>query len=238
MQARWQSAIPQHKLVNAERYSTRLRIRFHRTQAVKNASPEIDAYIEKSADFAQPILQKIRRLFQKAYPQIEETIKWGFPHFEHKGIVGNMAAFKKHVSFGFWKGQLMSDPEGLFKGVGETCMNALKVKDVSELPADKILVAYIQEAVALNEDEVKSPRPKKKQAKKEVDVPGDLMQALKKNKKAHATFQNFSYTNRKEYVEWVTEAKQESTRQKRLATAVEWMAEGKPKNWKYMKPWR
>lgn len=122
---------------------------------MKKASPEFDAYIAKSAAFARPILKRIRTLFHRACPSIEEKIKWGFPHFEYKGMVGSMAAFKQHVSFGFWKGKLLSDPHKLFAVMGKTT--------------------------------------------------------------------------------WITEAKQEEARSKRLATAIEWMTQGKPRNWKYMK---
>jgi uncharacterized protein YdeI (YjbR/CyaY-like superfamily) len=198
-------------------------------------SPEVDAYIAKSAEFSRPILTKVRSLFHKACPEIEETMKWGFPHFEHKGIVGSMAAFKRHACFGFWKGQLLSDPHNLFNGVGDTAMNAAKITDVAELPPDKILVEYIREAVALNEAGVKLPTPKKKPRKAILEIPDDFLARLKKNKKALAAFQAFSPSHQREYVEWVTEAKQEATSQKRMTTAIEWIAEGKPRNWKYMK---
>ena len=204
-------------------------------QTPANTSPRVDAYIAKSADFAQPILSQIRRLFHKASPKIEETIKWGVPHFEHNGLVGGMAAFKHHVSFGLWKGKFLNDPQGIL-GDAKASMCTVKAKTVSELPADKILIAFIKEAVKLNEHDAKSPKPKvKKTAKKKLVVPAYFLSALKKNKKAFATFEAFTPGKRKEYVEWVTTPKQEATRKTRLATAVQWMAEGKPKNWKYMK---
>ena len=201
---------------------------------MKNHSPEFDAYIANSAEFARPILEKIRKLFHQACPEIEETMKWSFPHFEYKGIVGSMAAFKQHVGWGFWKAALLKDPHKLFTRMGDTSMGGAKVTDVSQLPSDKIVLGYIREAVTLNEQGVKAPAPKKK-LKGELEVPDYFMAALKKNKKALATFEAFSPSNKREYVEWVTEAKQEATREKRLATAIEWMAEGKPRNWKYMK---
>ena len=206
---------------------------------MKNTSPKVDAYIAKKAEFARPILRKLRDLFHEACPEIQETIKWGFPHFEHKGIVGSMAAFKQHVSFGFWKGRIMRDPEGLFKGIGKTNMNMLKVKQLADLPADDILITYIKEADELNDKNKKIPgdNPKVKKTSKELEVPGYFIAVLNKNKQAFETFDDFSYSNRKEYVEWISEAKTETTRQKRLATAIEWLAEGKPRNWKYMKKW-
>ncbi|HLJ10471.1 MAG TPA: YdeI/OmpD-associated family protein [Planctomycetaceae bacterium] len=199
---------------------------------MKNVNPDVDAYIAKSADFARPILKKLRELFHQACPQIEETIKWGFPHFEYKGIVASMAAFKGHASFGFWKGKLLKDPHNVLAAMDSAPMSMAKLSDVSELPADRILLDYIREAVALNEHGVKNP-PRKKRVRRALEIPGWLVKALKQNKKALATFEAFSPSNKREYVEWLTQAKQESTRMKRLASAIEWMAEGKTRNWKY-----
>jgi len=202
---------------------------------MKNTSPEVDAYIAKSAAFARPILTKLRKMFHQACPNVVETMKWSFPHFDYKGMMGSMAAFKQHVSFGFWKGKLLDDPHQLFTGVGNaTSMNALRLTDIADLPADKILLDYIRRAVALNEEAVKAPRSKKR-PKPPLEVPDYILGALKKNKKAHATFEGFSPSHKREYVEWIVEAKQEETRMQRLTTAIEWMAEGKPRNWKYMK---
>ena len=205
---------------------------------MKNTSPDVDAYIEDAAPFAQPILKKVRRVMHKACPTIEETIKWRTPCFEQQGIVAGLSAFKQHVRFAFWKGTLLKDPKGLLDPMGTCGVGAIVWKDVKEMPADAILIRYVKEAVKLNEAGVtfdKSERTKKRA--KKLAVPDHLMQALKKNKKALATFDGFSPSHRKEYVEWVTEAKREATREKRLATAIEWMAEGKPRNWKYMKKW-
>jgi uncharacterized protein YdeI (YjbR/CyaY-like superfamily) len=193
-------------------------------------STRVDDYIAAAPEYARPILEKIRKLYHKACPQIEETIKWGVPHFEYQGVVGAMAAFKHHVGFGFWKGALLEDPLNLFQGVGNSSMCAVKVGSLADLPGDKVLIDYIKEAVALNEQGIKVP---KKAPRKEVDVPDYFLAAIKKNAKALATFEAFSPSCKREYVEWVTEAKQETTRQKRLATTVEWLAEGKSRNWKY-----
>jgi uncharacterized protein YdeI (YjbR/CyaY-like superfamily) len=203
---------------------------------MKNASAEVDAYIARSADFARPILTKLRKLFHQARPDIGEKMKWSFPHFEYRGIVASMAAFKEHVRFGFWKWKLLSDPHNYFGGrkEGETAMNGARITDVSELPPDKILIEYIREAMALNEKGVKTPR-KKPASRGELKVPEDLLAALKRNKKTLATFEGFSPSHKREYVDWLMEAKHEATREKRLATAIEWMAEGKPRNWKYMR---
>src|SRR5262249_14497386 len=150
---------------------------------MKNGSPEFDAYIFDAPAYAKPILTKLRGLFHKACPDIEEVMKWSFPHFEYRGIVANMAAFKNYVRYGFWKASLMSDPHGLFEAMGDTTMGATKAAAVADLPSDKILLEYIREAVALNEKGVKVPTRKKKPAKA-VEVPDYFLAALKKNKKA------------------------------------------------------
>ncbi|MEE8105924.1 MAG: YdeI/OmpD-associated family protein [Planctomycetota bacterium] len=208
---------------------------------MKNTDPRIDAYIEDAPEYAQPILIKLRKLFHRAEPAIEENIKWGNPTFEYQGIVGGMGAFKEHVAWGFWKGNALKDPSGLFPDGGKASPYAIKVSTVKELPADKVLVAYVKEAVELNRKGVNaSPSSgKKKSAKPPARTPADLAVALKlkKNTKAKATFDGFSPSHKRKYIEWLTEAKREETRQKRLATAIEWMAEGKPRNWKYMKKW-
>jgi uncharacterized protein YdeI (YjbR/CyaY-like superfamily) len=216
------------------RLSAHLRVQTVCWRAMKNTDPRIDAYIENAPDFAQPIMTKVRKLFHRAYPDIGETIKWGNPTFEHKGIVGGFGAFKKHVAFGFWKAQAMADPENLFEGNVKASPVTIKWTSVKELPTDKVLVAYIKQAVKLNEDGVKAV--KKKTARKPAPkAPPELMAALKKNKRALKTFEGFSPSAKREYCEWVSDAKREATRDKRIVQAVEWMAEGKPRNWKYMK---
>lgn len=201
---------------------------------MKNRSPEVDAYIAKSPEYARPILKKIRALYHKACPQIEETVKWGFPHFEYKGIVGSMAGFKRYVSYGFWKARLMDDPHKLLALMVKAPMGHANATKVSDLPADKILLEYMRQAIKLNEQGVKPP-PRKTKPRPKLEVPDYFVLALKKNKRALATFEAFSPSHKREYVEWITEAKQEETRANRLATAIEWMSEGKPRNWKYIR---
>jgi hypothetical protein len=193
-------------------------------------NPAVDVYIAKSADFARPILMRLRALMHKACPTVEETIKWGMPHFEYKGVIAGMAAFKQHAAFGFWKRRLMKDPAGFFSK-GESGMGGRKIRSLDELPSDTVLLGYIREAVALNEQGAKVPRSTRKRPP--VRVPAYLAAALKRNAKARRTFGNFSASQRREYVEWLTDAKQEATRERRLASAIEWMAEGKARNWKY-----
>lgn len=195
--------------------------------------PRIDAYIMKSAPFAQPIMEHLRKLVHKACPQVEETIKWGFPHFEYKGILCSMAAFKQHCSFGFWKAALMKDEHKVLKVADKHAMGHFdRITSLESLPADKILLAYIKEAARLNEEDVKLPA-KAKAGKKEIETPEELLKALKKNKAAHKAFENFSPSHRREYIEWITEAKTEATRDKRIQTTIEWLTEGKSRNWKY-----
>ena len=197
--------------------------------------PRVDAYIAKSANFARPILQHLRTLVHKACPDVAETMKWSFPHFDYKGMMCSMASFKHHCAFGFWKASLMSASEK-FTQVGETAMGHLgQIKSLDDLPSDKVMIRYIKEAARLNDEGMKIPPRQKSTTKKELNVPADLASALKRNKKAKEAFDNFSPSHRREYVEWITEAKTEETREKRVTTAIEWMAEGKVKNWKYLR---
>lgn len=198
--------------------------------------PRIDTYIEKSAAFAQPILTHLREIVHRACPDVSETIKWGFPHFEYKGILCSMASFKQHCSFGFWKAAVMSDPLKIMNPVGESGMGHMgKIQSLRDLPADDILTDYIKEAAWLNEQEVRKPAPAKAPADKTLAVPEDLLEALARNESAATTFERFSYSNRKDYLEWIEEAKTQATREKRLNTTIEWLAEGKIRNWKYLK---
>jgi len=196
----------------------------------------IDAYIAKAQDFAKPILRHLRELVHTSCPDVTETIKWGLPHFDYKGMMCAMASFKEHCAFGFWKASLMSDSKLLAMAQSEAAMGHLgKIKSLKDLPADKILIQYIKEACRLNDEGIKVIRPKKTAEKKNLVVPADLKKALARNKKAEEVFKVFSYSNKKDYVDWVTEAKTEETRLKRLTTAIEWIAEGKIRNWKYLR---
>jgi uncharacterized protein YdeI (YjbR/CyaY-like superfamily) len=194
--------------------------------------PRVDAYIEKSAEFAKPILKHIRKLVHSACPEVEEAIKWQFPTFNYKGLLCSMAAFKAHCTFGFWKYKLLfpNDPGcGERDGMGQFG----KMMSLADLPKESVLLRYIKEAVRLNDEGIKLP-PKPKAKPKELVIPDYFSTAIKRNKKATATFEGFSYSHKKEYVQWITEAKREETRQQRLDTAVAWLAEGKARNWKYM----
>jgi len=191
--------------------------------------PRVDAYIEKSAEFSKPILVHIRKLVHKACPDITETMKWSFPHFDHKGTVCSMASFKQHCAFGFWKQALLE--QDAFPAE-KTAMGSFgRITTVKDLPTDKVMIGLIQQAVELNEKGIKVA--KKPVEKKELIVPKDLTSALSKNKTAKATFDKFSPSHKREYVAWIEEAKTEPTRNKRLATTVEWLSEGTSRNWKY-----
>jgi len=192
----------------------------------------VDAYIKKAQPFAQPILTHIRRAVHAAVPDVEETMKWSSPHFDYKGIFCGMAAFKEHVGFGFWKAGLMKD---VLPGSGLSAAGQFgKLASITDLPNDRELAKIIKFAKKLNDDEVKAPSMRKG-PRPELKAPGDLLAALAQNKKAKATFENFPPGQRREYIAWVIEAKQAATRAKRIETAVKWMAEGKVRNWKYVK---
>jgi uncharacterized protein YdeI (YjbR/CyaY-like superfamily) len=201
-----------------------------------NHDPRVDAYIAKSGAFARPILERIRAIVHEAVPGIEETIKWGAPNFVHAGgIVCMMAAFKQHVGFGFWKRALLfGDVRG--GDPGREGMGSFgKLRSVAELPPKKELLALVRKAAALNEAGTSAPRPRKPAAPKPPPaVPEDLAAALKRNKPAAKHFAAFPPGQQREYVDWLAGARRDETRQRRLAQALEWIAEGKTRNWKYM----
>jgi len=198
--------------------------------------PRIDLYIFKSAEFAKPILMYLRELVHLACPEVEETIKWGFASFDYKGPMCSMASFKQHCAFGFWKASLMKDKTLTKNAESESAMGHYgKITSLKDLPSDKKIIAHIKEAMMLNEKEIKLPPRKVTTAKKEIVVPAYFLKQLKKNKKALATFENFSPSHKREYIEWITEAKTDETKNRRMETAIEWMAVGKSRNWKYMK---
>jgi uncharacterized protein YdeI (YjbR/CyaY-like superfamily) len=193
--------------------------------------PRVDAYIENAADFAKPILRRLRAAVHEACPDVEETMKWRFPHFVYKGMLAGMAAFKEHCTFGYWKGDLIFG-EG---SRGSDAMGHLgRITKPVDLPSKAALVKWTRQAAALNEQGVKVER--KSAPKKPLRVPADLSAALEKHKKARSIFEAFSPSKQRDYVEWLTDAKSADTRSRRLATAVEWIGEGKSRNWKYERP--
>lgn len=193
-----------------------------------------DAYIAKSADFAKPILKHIRELVHKTCPNVEEKMKWSMPFFDYNGeMLCHMAAFKQHAVMSFWKASLMKDPVLMANAQSEVSMGHLgKLTAMQDLPSDKKIAAWIKEAMALNDKGIKVAKPKSTE-KKELVVPDYFIKALSKNKKALQTFEAFAYSHKKEYVQWITEAKTDETRNKRMASAIEMLNEGKSRNWKY-----
>ena len=200
--------------------------------------PRIDAYIAQSADFAKPVLKHLRKLVHQACPDAEETIKWSFASFDYKGPFCSMASFKQHCVFGFWKSKLLKD-SGNYLGErynqgGEAMGNMGRITSLKDLPPDRVILNFIKQAKKLNDEGVKLPSRTPKPRTKLV-TPTYLTSALRKNKKARVAYDSFSYSHKKEYVEWLMEAKTEETRKRRLKTALELMAEGKVRNWKYIR---
>ena len=197
-----------------------------------------DTYIAKAADFAKPILIHIRKLMHDVCPDVEEAKKWGFIGFLYKGeILCTLAAFKNYCAFGFWKQSLLKDEDNIFQKAEASAGSIGHIKSLKDLPKDAILKKYIKAAMKLNEEGIKVPKPKPSvKEKKELEVPAYFIKELKKNKAAEKVFNDFSYSYKKEYIQWFEEAKTEATRDKRTAQALEWIAIGKGRNWKYEKP--
>jgi len=220
--------------------------------------PRVDAYIAKSAGFARPILTHLRELVHATVPEVTEEVKWGMPAFSYKGMMVGFAAFKEHAALNFWKHKLIFGEERPDDAMGSFG----RITTLADLPADEVLAGYLREAKRLNDEGVRAP-PREKPAEerkepavpddlvaaletspaamehfekfspREPAVPDDLLAALETNPAAMEHFEKFSPSKRKDYVEWITEAKSGATRKKRLDTAVEWIAEGKGRNWKY-----
>ena len=200
--------------------------------------PRITTYISKSAAFAKPILNHFRELVHTTCPNVQETVKWGFPHFDYEdGPMCSMASFKQHCAIGFWKASLMKDAPTLV-GMAKTeeAMGHLgRLSALKDLPKDAVLIRYIKDAMKLNETGIKLSSKAKPTEPKALEIPDYFKKALSKNKKAFKTFEAFSPTSKKEYVTWITGAKTEETRKTRLDTAIDWMSEGKIRHWKYIK---
>jgi uncharacterized protein YdeI (YjbR/CyaY-like superfamily) len=191
--------------------------------------PRIDAYIERQADFARPILERIRAAVHATCPDAEETIKWSMPHFMHKGqMMAGMAAFKAHATFGFWRSKEVLGETGAER---DAMGQFGRLESVDDLPPPDILEGLIRKAAALNEAGRK-PRPKKP-LKPEAETPQDLADALAANPAASATFDSFPASARRDYADWVADAKRPETRARRVAQSVEWLAQGKRRHWKY-----
>lgn len=192
--------------------------------------PRVDAYIAKAQPFAQPILKRIRAAVHAGCPEVGETIKWSVPAFDYKGPLAGMAAFKAHCVFGFWKGALMKTTR---KDKAAEAMGQFgRFESIDDLPSEAAIARMVKEAVALNDAGVKVPRTRK--PKPAPKAPSYMLAAIKKHKKAQQHYEGFSPSCKREYIEWITEARTEETRIRRLQTAVQWIAEGKSRNWKYV----
>jgi uncharacterized protein YdeI (YjbR/CyaY-like superfamily) len=197
--------------------------------------PRVDGYIDNAADFAKPILRKLRKLVHETVPECHETIKWGFASFDYKGPFCSMASFKEHCSFGFWKMKLMDDPSGVLEDKKGEGMGSLgKLTSEADLPSDDVIIALILEAKRLNDEGIKLP-PKTKQEQTELEMPEDFSIAMAQNTLANNQWENFTIGKKKEYIQWIAEAKAQDTRIRRIETSLEWIAEGKSRNWKYEK---
>lgn len=190
--------------------------------------PRVEAYIQKAEPFAKPILRHIRKAVHDGCSDVEETMKWSFPHFQYKGMLCSMASFKAHCSFGFWKGSLLEVPPN-----GTAMSQFGRITSVDDLPTSRELIRLVRQAAALNDENVKIRRPQRTTPKPPLKSPPDLQKALRANAAAAKGFKTLSPSHRREYIEWITEAKTEPTRKKRIATTIEWLTEGKSRNWKY-----
>jgi uncharacterized protein YdeI (YjbR/CyaY-like superfamily) len=194
------------------------------------ADPRIDTYITRAQPFARPILERVRAAVHRACPTVEETLKWGHPAFMYHGLLCGMAAFKGHCAINFWKGRLLfpkDDPRS------DEAMGQLgRLTTLKDLPSSAALQALLKHAMRLNEDGVAVPK-RRTPKRPPLAEPDDLVRALKQSAAARRTWEGFAPSHRREYVEWITEAKRDETRARRLATTITWLEEGKRINWKY-----
>ena len=206
-----------------------------------NRNPKVDAYIEKAQPFAKPILAHLRKAIHAGCPEVEETIKWSMPFFEYRGVIlCNMSAFKEHCRFGFWGLEISAvlRKEGIVREGGASTLG--RIISVDALPPQKKIIGWVKQAAALIESgQERSPVAARtrtaKPARTALKTPPDFNRALAKNKKAAGVFAAFSPSCRREYIEWIVDAKRPETREQRIAKAVDWIAEGKQRNWKYQK---
>ena len=190
--------------------------------------PRVDAYIERQAGFARPILAHLRGVIHEACPDCEETIKWSMPSFVYKGkILAGFAAFKAHATFGYWNDSMLNQDEKNRSAMGQFG----RLTTLDDLPDRATLVALTGKSMALIDEGAKPPRATAR--KPPFTIPQDLRAAIDAVPAAKAVFDGFAPSCQREYVEWVTEAKRDETRSKRLNQSVEWLAEGKKRNWKY-----
>jgi uncharacterized protein YdeI (YjbR/CyaY-like superfamily) len=195
--------------------------------------PRIDAYIRRAAPFARPVLSHLRRLVRAACPAARETLKWGMPYFLYnRQMLCGMASFKAHCSFGFWHTK-MRDTLTTRKNADPAMGQFGRIKSLADLPSDAAIKRLVKTAMKLIDADAAAPQSKVKKPRPPLKVPRELRAAFGKSRKAASTFDGLSYSCKKEYVDWIAEAKRPETRQKRLATTIQWLSEGKSRNWKY-----
>jgi hypothetical protein len=195
--------------------------------------PRVDSYIAEAGEFARPILKHLRKIIHQGCPEIVETIKWGCPFFDYRGLLCGLAAFKAHCSMFFWRDIDVSRWLEKTNTAGGGMGQFGKIASMADLPKDAVLLACVRAAV----EQRNSPASKARRARrpaKEPPVPADLKKALAANAKAATTFKNFAPSHRRAYLDWISEARQPATRERRLRTTIEWLTEGKPQNWKYL----
>lgn len=202
----------------------------------QNLNPEVDDYLAKAPAFARPIADHLRSLLHATCPELVEDIKWSLPHFSYRGeMMCVFAAASKHCSFTFLKQEIMKDPRLRANPAMPAAKRFLgKITSIADLPADAELIAFIKEAMALNEQGMKPPRRESK-TPKEIAMPEEFARALAANPAAREIFEAKSPSFRKEYLVWISDAKTEVTRQKRIDESLDWIAEGKGRFWKYQK---
>ena len=219
----------------ARRAAVRAGTKRHQPSRAKPSSSRIaavDAYIEKSQPFAKPILKRLREIVHRACPQVQEAIKWGMPAFEYKGPLAGMAGFKQHCTFGFWKDKVLRDRQGILETHERTAMGNLGcIRSLSDLPSSTALARLCKEAANLNDAGIKAPRTVRE--RKPIPMPPDFAKELRGKARALAYFDRLPPSHKREYLEWIVEAKKPETRAKRIATAITWLSQGKHRNWKY-----
>jgi uncharacterized protein YdeI (YjbR/CyaY-like superfamily) len=192
--------------------------------------PRIDAFIAKAEPFARPILSHLRDMIHRACPGVTETIKWSRPAFENEGrVLAVLGAFKAHASLHLWRMGEAGERTGKeAEGSGQFG----RLTSLADLPDEDELIRIIQ-ATAIVRSEAK-PKPKAP-PRPDLPVPEELAVALDRAPSARAAWDAFSPSHRREYSEWIGEAKRPETRAARVAQAIEWLAEGKSRNWKYQR---
>ncbi|NBL63965.1 hypothetical protein GV828_01990 [Flavobacterium sp. NST-5] len=197
---------------------------------------KVDQYIENAAEFQQPILTKLRKWVHKYCDEVEEKIKWGYPHFDYRGdFMGVLMAYKNYCGFMFVKSELMIDPRLKNNKELKAPERFLgNLKSLEDLPLEEEFASFVMEAMMLNEQKIKVPK-KTSAETKPIEIPQAFSDALVKNARAQEIFNEKSPSFRKEYITWIADAKTEHTRNKRIDEAIQWISEGKGRHWKYMK---